>query len=124
MLDRIEGVFRKLSNFSADIAHDMHTPITNLMTQTGVALSPVRSVEHYREVLYSNLEEYERMAKMVSDTLFLAQADNKLLKPEIVNVDLATEVLSLVGDKWMLRVENPASAISPQLITFKMTLPT
>ena len=95
MLDRIESGFRRLSNFSADIAHEMRTPITNLMTQTEVALSQVRSVEQYREVLYSNLEEYERMAKMVSDMLFLAQADNKLLKPEIVSIDLAAEVLGL-----------------------------
>ncbi|PLC48596.1 two-component sensor histidine kinase [Pollutimonas subterranea] len=95
MLERIEGVFRRLSNFSADIAHELRTPITNLKTQTEVALSQARSVEQYREILYSNLEEYERMAKMVGDMLFLAQADNKLLKPELVIVDLAAEVRSL-----------------------------
>lgn len=92
MLERIEGVFRRLSNFSADIAHELRTPITNLKTQTEVALSQVRSVDQYREILYSNLEEFERMAKMVGDMLFLAQADNKLLKPEQVVVDLAAEV--------------------------------
>jgi two-component system heavy metal sensor histidine kinase CusS len=53
-------------------------------------------VEQYREVLYSNLEEYERMAKMLSDMLFLAQADNNLLKPELVEVDLQTEVRILI----------------------------
>jgi len=95
MLNRIEGVFRRLSNFSADIAHELRTPITNLKTQTEVALSQARSVDQYREILYSNLEEYERMAKMVGDMLFLAQADNKLLKPELVVVDLAAEVRSL-----------------------------
>src|SRR3546814_15932772 len=82
MLERLENVFRRLSDFSGDIAHELRTPITNLKTQTEVALSLARSVEQYREVLYSNLEEYERMAKMVSDMLFLAQADNNLLKPE------------------------------------------
>lgn len=95
MLNRIEGVFLRLSNFSADIAHELRTPITNLKTQTEVALSQARSIEQYREILYSNLEEYERMAKMVGDMLFLAQADNKLLKPEFVAVNLATEVQSL-----------------------------
>ncbi|HWK62918.1 MAG TPA: Cu(+)/Ag(+) sensor histidine kinase [Eoetvoesiella sp.] len=95
MLDRIEGVFRRLSNFSADIAHELRTPITNLKTQTEVALSQARSIEQYREILYSNLEEYERMAKMVGDMLFLAQADNKLLKPEFIAINLAAEVQSL-----------------------------
>lgn len=95
MLERIEGVFRRLSNFSADIAHELRTPITNLTTQTQVALSQERSAEQYREILYSDLEEYERMAKMVGDMLFLAQADNKLLKPDPVTVDLVAEVHGL-----------------------------
>ncbi|TAL91027.1 MAG: HAMP domain-containing protein, partial [Candidimonas sp.] len=95
MLDRIENVFRRLSNFSADIAHELRTPITNLKTQTEVVLSQSRNLEQYREILYSNLEEYERMAKMVGDMLFLAQADNNQLKPEMVSVDLAVEVQAL-----------------------------
>ncbi len=92
MLERLEYVFRRLSDFSGDIAHELRTPITNLKTQTEVALSQARSVEQYREVLYSNLEEYERMAKMLSDMLFLAQADNNLLKPELVKIDLQAEM--------------------------------
>ncbi len=95
MLDRIEDGFHRLSNFSADIAHELRTPITNLKTQTEVALSQSRDIEQYREILYSNLEEYERMAKMVGDMLFLAQADNNQLKPELVSVNLVTEVQAL-----------------------------
>ena len=60
-----------------------------------MALSQARSLEQYREILYSNLEEYERMAKMVGDMLFLAQADNNQLKPELVSVNLVTEVQAL-----------------------------
>ncbi len=52
-------------------------------------------MEQYREVLYSNLEEYDRMAKMVGDMLFLAQADNQLLKPELVDIDLQSELRNL-----------------------------
>lgn len=32
------------------------------------------------------------MAKMVSDMLFLIQADNNLLKPELVNIDVEAEM--------------------------------
>ncbi len=95
MLERLENVFRRLSDFSGDIAHELRTPITNLKTQTEVALSQSRGIEQYREILYSNLEEYERMAKMVSDMLFLAQADNNLLKPELVKIDLEAEMRAL-----------------------------
>lgn len=92
MLEQIEDVFKRQSNFSADIAHEIRTPITNLVTQTQIALSQKRSTEDYREVMYSNLEEYQRMSKMVSDMLFLAQADNKLLIPERSAIDLKTEI--------------------------------
>jgi two-component system heavy metal sensor histidine kinase CusS len=102
MLERIEDVLRRLSNFSADIAHELRTPVTNLMTQTQVVLSNARTIEEYREILYSNLEEYERMAQMISDMLFLAQADNGLLKPSIADIDLALEVQALFDyfDAW------------------------
>lgn len=76
MLGRIEDGFAKLSNFSADIAHELRTPVTNLTTQTQVALSQSRSREEYREALYSNLEEFERMSRMIGDMLFLAQTEN------------------------------------------------
>ncbi|MEZ5489281.1 MAG: Cu(+)/Ag(+) sensor histidine kinase [Gammaproteobacteria bacterium] len=81
MIVKMEDVFERLSNFSADIAHEFRTPITNIITQTEVSLGKARDVTEYREILYSNLEEYERMAKMVSDMLFLAQTDNGLIKP-------------------------------------------
>lgn len=95
MLHRIEEGFRRLSNFSADIAHELRTPVTNLTTETQVALSAARSAEQYREILYSNLEEYERMAEMISDMLFLAQTDHGLLKPQSANEDLATQIGAL-----------------------------
>lgn len=92
MIERIEDVFTRQSHFSADIAHEMRTPITNLVTQTEIALSQPRSAKEYEDVLYSNLEEFSRMAKMVSDMLFLSQADNNLLIPERVTLYLSEEV--------------------------------
>lgn len=95
MIGRIEDVFRRQANFSADIAHEIRTPITNLVTQTEIALSQPRSVKELEDVLYSSLEEYNRMAKMVSDMLFLAQADENLLVPERMLLDLQTETLKV-----------------------------
>ncbi len=92
MIERIEDVFTRQSHFSADIAHEMRTPITNLITQTEIALSQTRSQAELEEILYSNLEEFRRMAKMVSDMLFLAQADNNQLVAEKTTIDLRQEV--------------------------------
>jgi two-component system heavy metal sensor histidine kinase CusS len=97
MLARLQGSFRRLSDFSSDLAHELRTPISNLMTQTQVAVSKSRSADQYREVLYSNLEEYERVARMIADMLFLAKADNGLIVPSSEMVDLATEVRELFG---------------------------
>ena len=65
------------------------------MTQTQVALSTARNRDEYKEILYSSLEEYERMAQMVGDMLYLAQADNGLLRPGLETVDLSSETTSL-----------------------------
>lgn len=92
MLGRVEDAFQRLANYAADIAHELRTPITSLMTQTQVALSQVRPIDEYREILYSNTEEFERMAQMIGDMLFLAKADNGLSKPSITEVDLPGEV--------------------------------
>lgn len=95
MLARLESSFQRLSEFSSDIAHELRTPVSNLMTQTQVALSRARSAEEYREILYSNLEEYQRLAKMIGDMLFLAKTDNGLIIPTREPVDLAAEVRDL-----------------------------
>lgn len=95
MLERVEQDFRRLSNFSADIAHELRTPVTNLITQTQVLLSKERAPDAYKEVHYANLEEYDRMAKMIGDMLYLAQTDNRLIKPDLAEVDLAREVRDL-----------------------------
>ncbi|MEW5967451.1 MAG: heavy metal sensor histidine kinase [Pseudomonadota bacterium] len=92
MLARLESSFQRLSEFSSDIAHELRTPVSNLMTQTQVALSRARGADAYREVLYSSLEEYQRLAKMIGDMLFLAKTDNGLIVPGREPVDLAAEV--------------------------------
>lgn len=95
MLARLEDSFRRLSDFSSDLAHELRTPVSALMTQSHVALSQSRSIDDYREVLYSATEEYERLARMITDMLFLAKADHGLLIPTREPVSLAAEVATL-----------------------------
>ena len=95
MLARLEESFRRLSDFSSDIAHELRTPVGNLVTETEVALSRARSADEYREVLYSNLEEYNRLSRMIGDMLFLAKAENGLIVPRQEQVNLAEEAQGL-----------------------------
>lgn len=95
MISRLEDSFVRLSNFSADIAHELRTPLTNLITQTQVGLSKSRSLDEYRELLYSNLEEQERLTKMVNDMLWLAQSEHGLIRPELESLNLIVEVQAI-----------------------------
>ena len=76
MLDRLEDSFRRLTQFSSDIAHDLRTPISNLMIETQVVLAQRRSISEYEALLAANIEEYERLTRMLENMLFLARAEN------------------------------------------------
>jgi len=75
MLARLEAGFAQLARFSEDLAHEMRTPLNNLMGQTQQALSRARTAEDYQNLLVSNQEEYERLARMIDSMLFLARTE-------------------------------------------------
>ncbi|MXI49973.1 heavy metal sensor histidine kinase [Pseudomonas moraviensis] len=91
MLERLDDSFQRLSAFSADIAHELRTPLSNLLTHTQVTLTRPRALEDYREALHSNLEELQWMAQLVNDMLYLAKADHGLLMPKREPLELADE---------------------------------
>jgi two-component system heavy metal sensor histidine kinase CusS len=88
MLDGLEESFGRISRFSADIAHDLRTPVNNIRGEAEVALARARTVDEYREVLGSCLEEAVRLSDLISDLLFLARAESPLayLHRESINV--------------------------------------
>ncbi|QXH54157.1 heavy metal sensor histidine kinase [Pseudomonas fakonensis] len=96
MLQRLDDAFQRLSAFSADIAHELRTPLSNLLTHTQVTLTRPRSLEEYREALHGNLEELQWMAQLVNDMLYLAKADHGLLMPNRQPLALEAEVDALL----------------------------
>lgn len=91
MLSRLAASFSALEEFSADIAHELRTPLHNLMLQTQVTLSRQRSADEYRDALHLNMEELQHLQRMVSDMLFLARADRGMFKLAVEPVDLREE---------------------------------
>ncbi|WP_042879863.1 heavy metal sensor histidine kinase [Cupriavidus necator] len=95
MLERLQSDFNRLSEFSSDLAHELRTPLTNLMTQTHVVLSQPRNAARYRDVLTSNAEELQRLARMVSDMLYLAKMEHGITLPNAERIEVAEEVAAL-----------------------------
>jgi two-component system heavy metal sensor histidine kinase CusS len=96
MLERLEDSFRRLSQFSADIAHELRTPVTNFLTESQVTLSQPRSVEEYRQVLESGIEEFASLARMIDSLLFLARADQVDGRLERIELDASREVENVI----------------------------
>jgi two-component system heavy metal sensor histidine kinase CusS len=99
MLDRLEDSFERISRFSADIAHDLRTPVNNIRGEAEVALARARSVDEYRDVLESSLEEAVRLSDLIGDLLFLARADSPLKHVQRQKVDVR-ELLGTVREYY------------------------
>jgi two-component system, OmpR family, heavy metal sensor histidine kinase CusS len=76
MLERLEDSFTRLSQFSADLAHELRTPIGNMLGEAQVALTRDRPSDEYRTVIESTAAECERLSGIIDNLLFLARADS------------------------------------------------
>ncbi len=92
MLSRLEESFARLSRFSADIAHELRTPLSNLRGEAEVALGRPRSPEEYREVLVSALEEYAHLSRTIDRLLFIAQAERATIPLRRERLDVCAEL--------------------------------
>lgn len=104
MLGRLENHIGQLSQFSADLAHELRTPIGNLMIEAEVTLSRARSIGEYKEVLESSMEEYARLSRMIDSLLFLARADSEQSSIEPALLDVRKE-LQAISDFYEAAVD-------------------
>ncbi len=96
MLIRIDEGVTRLTQFSGDLAHEMRTPIATLLGRTQVTLLQPRDVEALRDTLASNVEELERLTRLIADMLFLAQSeqDKRSLDREMVHLDAEANLVA------------------------------
>jgi heavy metal sensor kinase len=95
MIARLKDSFQRINQFSIDVSHELKTPLTILKGETEVVLRKERGNEEYKNLLQSNLEEIDRMARIIDDLLLLSKADTKDMKLNIENIslrDLVAEV--------------------------------
>ena len=91
-LDRLEAAYQQLEAFNADVAHELRTPLANLIGGTQVALARPRGAAELQDVLQSNLEELERLRSIINDMLFLARADQGEAAIGLAEIVVAQEV--------------------------------
>ncbi len=95
MLDRLEASFEGLSHYSANLAHELRTPINNLMIEADIALSRGRTPEEYQKVIGSSMEEYARLSRTIDSLLFLARIDNAQTGLNLAAIDVRREIADI-----------------------------
>lgn len=95
MLERLETSFRKVRQFSGDASHELRTPLTILRGETEVALRWAKNADEYRDVLQSNMEEIDRMERIIESLLTLAKSEAGELTLELKELSLSDLVQEL-----------------------------
>lgn len=112
MLARLDDSFQRLSQFSADLAHEIRTPLHTLLASNGQALNHPRSTAEYQELLASNMEEFERLKRMAQNLMFLARAEQAERALDLRTLDLQDvgnelcDYFEALADDRDLRLEN------------------
>jgi two-component system OmpR family sensor kinase len=88
MLERLEGAYQQQRRIIADLGHDLRTPLTAMQGELEVALRSDRSINEYRTVLESCLEEVEHLSSIGDSLVLLARIEAGELQPELAPMNL------------------------------------
>jgi heavy metal sensor kinase len=89
-LARLERSFAHLRRFTADASHELRTPLTALRSVGEVGLHGSRTIEDYREVIGTMLEEADRLSRLADDLLTLARAETGQTQLRFEPLDLSS----------------------------------
>ncbi|HZT74227.1 MAG TPA: ATP-binding protein [Terriglobales bacterium] len=96
MIARLEASFQQMNEFAANVSHELRTPLQAIQGETELALISEAPLAECRRVLESNLEEIDRLNRMIRNLLVLAQADAGQVRPRLEALDLNELVRDLV----------------------------
>lgn len=124
MLDRIDSGYARLQAFSGDLAHEMRTPVATLLGRTQVTLSKTRTAAALQEVIEGNIEELERLSRLISDMLLIANTETPGAAMRLEPVELGAEAQKIADymthvadDKQIqITVHGAASVLADQLL--------
>jgi heavy metal sensor kinase len=111
MISRLDQSFRQIKQFTTDASHELKTPLTILKGEVEVALRKKRELHEYEQILESNLEEIDRMSKIVEDLLLLSKADIGEIRLNKEKIHLnrfiigVTEQMKILAEPKNIRIE-------------------
>lgn len=98
MIDRLQDGFQRINQFSSDVSHELKTPLTIIKGETEVALRKDRTVDEYKAILASHLEEADQMTRIIEDLLLLSKADKDEMRMNMETVDVRNLVVNVYSD--------------------------
>jgi heavy metal sensor kinase len=114
MIDRLEGSFQQMKQFSTDVSHELRTPITAIRGQIEVALFTAQTTEQYREAMFNALQDIDRLSQIVRALFLLSQAESGQLVLQKSRLDLCEVVRDQV-EQFQIPAEAAAVRLSADL---------
>ncbi|MDB6017518.1 MAG: hypothetical protein JWR19_2007 [Pedosphaera sp.] len=72
---RLEAAFAQQGRFTSDVAHELRTPVSVILTQTQTTLNRDRTAPEYRETVEACQRAAQRMRRLITSMLELARLD-------------------------------------------------
>jgi heavy metal sensor kinase len=94
-LARLERAVGEMKQFTSSISHELRTPLAVLRGEAEIALMQASTTEQYRNILGSQLEEFEKLTRMINQLLTLARAESGQVKIEHEPVNISAMTHSL-----------------------------
>ncbi|MBN2144760.1 MAG: HAMP domain-containing protein [Candidatus Aureabacteria bacterium] len=128
MLEKVDNSLTAEKQFIQDLSHELKTPLTIIKGELETTLKKERSPDEYIATLNSNLEEIDKISKMVEKLLILARFDNESMQLKMEPLDLVlllkelTEDLHIMADQKDIRIDFDPPTTPARLVGDKVKL--
>jgi two-component system, OmpR family, sensor kinase len=120
MIDRLQDGFQRINQFSSDVSHELKTPLTIIKGETEVALRKERTVDEYKTILESHLEEVDQMTRIIEDLLLLSKADKGEMRMSVENMDARDLIMNVYSDMRLLSQQKGVHLVAETMADTKL----
>ncbi|MGB9734672.1 MAG: sensor histidine kinase, partial [bacterium] len=105
MLQRLNKTFNALTNFSQNVSHELKTPLTIMKSGIEINIKEERSIQEYKELLISLLEEVDQMTRIIDDLLLTSLSDVKAIRDSFTRINVSALLMQTVDFLEALAVD-------------------